>query len=205
MDQILEFIVNNSSYAPWITLGLVLIAGFNFPVSIDMVMVLSAVLAATTIPEHTLSLYMSLLVGCYLSAWISYWMGRTVGGKLLKIRYFAKMLPEKRLKKVGAFYEKHGQLTLLFGRFIPFGMRNCIFMTTGISRSSFGKFIRRDALACFVWTTVCFFTYYSLGQNYELLIQKIKTANLFIFVAFGVTVIGLLCYKRYRKKKDKGP
>ena len=203
MDQIIQFIVENSRYAPWMTMGLVLLAGFNIPISIDVVMVLSAFLAATTIPEHTFTLYLSLLVGCYFSAWIAYWVGRKIGTKLLNFRYFSKMLPEKRLKKIGDFYEKHGMLTLLIGRFIPFGMRNCIFFTTGISKSNFGKFIRRDALACSIWTTVCFFAYYSIGQSYELLIQKIKTLNLFIFLAFGVTVIALLCYKKYRKKRAK--
>jgi len=203
MDQIVEFIVNNSRYAPWMTFTLVLLAGFNLPISIDVIIVLSAFLAATTIPEHTFTLYISLMVGCYFSAWISYWIGRKVGRKLLKFRYFSKILPEARLKKLSRFYEKHGLLTLLIGRFIPFGMRNCIFMSTGISKANFGKFIRRDALACFVWSSVCFFSYYSIGQNYELLFQKIKTVNFFIFIAFGVTVITLICYKKYARKKTK--
>ncbi len=200
MDQVVQFIVENSRFAPWITLGLVLLAGLNIPISIDIVIVLSAFLAATTIPEHTFTLYTSLLVGCYFSAWIAYWVGRKLGRKLLKIRYFARMLPETRLKKVEAFYEKHGMLTLLIGRFIPFGVRNCIFMSTGISQSNFGKFIRRDALACTIWTTVCFFAYYSIGHNYEPLLQKLKTLNLFIFLAFGLAIIGLLSYRKYRKK-----
>jgi len=203
MDQLIEFIVNHSSYAPWMTFVLILLAGFNLPISIDVVMVLSAFLAATTIPEYTFSLYLSLLFGCYFSAWIAYWMGRKVGRKLLKTRYFSKILPETRLKKLSLFYERHGLLTLLIGRFIPFGVRSCIFITAGISKSNFGKFIRRDALACFIWTSVCFFSFYSIGQNYGKLIEKIKTLNLFIFLAFVVTVIIFVCYKMYRKKRTK--
>ena len=201
MDTIVQFIVENSRFAPWMTFVLVLLAGFSLPISIDVIMVLSAFLAATTIPEHTFTLYGSLLVGCYLSAMIAYWMGRKLGRRLLKFRYFAKMFPEERLKRIESFYEKHGMLTLLVGRFIPFGMRNCIFMTTGISGSIFTKFIKRDALACSIWVTVCFFSYYSIGQNFDLLMQKIKTLNVFIFLAFGVAVITLLCYKKYRKKR----
>lgn len=204
MDQVIEFIVNNSKYAPWITFILVLLAGLNIPISIDIIMIISAFLAATTIPEHLFSLFFSLLFGCYFSAWIAYWVGRKAGRKLLKFRYFSKMLPDEKLKKVHTFYEKHGLLTMIIGRFIPFGMRNCIFMTTGLSQSHFGKFIRRDALACSIWTSVCFFAYYQLGQNYVLLIQKVKKLNLVIILAFGVTVITLLCYKKYRKKRMKG-
>ena len=201
MQQIVNFIIENSSYAPWITFGLILLAGFNIPISVDVIIVLTAFLAATTIPELTPHLFISVLVGAYFSAWICYWMGRKVGIKLLKIRYFAKLLPKERLDKLGAFYEKHGLLTLVIGRFIPFGVRNCIFTTTGMSKANFKKFMWRDALACSLWASVCFFVFYRLGQNYEVLLRKVKVLNLFIFLAFGVTVIVFVCYKKYRKKR----
>ena len=203
MQQIVNFIVENSSFAPWISFGLILLAGFNIPISIDVIMVLTAFLAATTIPELTPHLFVSVLVSTYFSAWICYWMGRKVGIKLLKIRYFAKLLPKERLNKMAAFYEKHGLLTLLIGRFIPFGFRNCLFMTTGMSKANFAKFIGRDALACSLWVSVCFFSFYQLGQSYETLLKKVKMLNLFIFLVFGVTVIALVCYKKYRKSHAK--
>lgn len=208
MEQIVQFIVENSRYAPWMVLGLVLLAGCNVPISIDVVVILSAFLAATIIPEHTFILYLSVLVGCYFSAWIAYWIGRKIGVRLLRFRYFAKIFTKRRLQKIGAFYEKHGMLTLLIGRFIPFGMRNCIFFTTGISKYSFVKFICKDALACFIWVTLSFSVYYSIGQSYELLVQKIKIVNILIFMACGVVVITLLYYKRYKKRikaLDKNP
>ena len=203
MQQIIHFIVENSSYTPWITFFLILLAGFNIPVSVDMIIVLTAFLAATTIPELTPYLFISILVGAYFSAWICYWMGRKVGIKLLKIRYFAKLLPKNRLEKLEGFYRRYGLLTLVIGRFIPFGIRNCLFMTTGMCRASFKTFIWRDALACSVWVSVCFFAFYNLGQSYEILLQKVKTLNLFIFLAFGVTGIAFVCYKKYRKNAPK--
>ena len=199
MEPIVNFIVENSQYAHWMVFTLILLAGLNLPISIDVVMVLTAFLAATLIPEYTPFLFVSILLGTYFSAMICYWVGRKVGIKLLKIPYFAKLLPQERLEKVGKFYEKYGLLTLLIGRFIPFGIRNCIFMTTGMSKANFRQFILRDALACSLWTSVCFFGFYHLGQNYELLLSKVKTLNLFIFSAFGVTVIALVWYKKRRK------
>lgn len=201
MQQIVEFIVKNSAYAPWMTFGCILLAGFNIPLSIDVIMVLSAFLAATTIPEHTFSLYLSILLGAYFSAWIAYWVGRKVGVKLFKLKWFAKILHKDRLTRVGAFYDKHGFLTLLIGRFIPFGIRNCIFMTTGMSHSHFGKFAFRDMIACFVWVTTCYYAFYHLGLNYQMLLQRVKIINLVIFLAFSVTVIGLFWYKKHKKKQ----
>jgi len=201
MDQILQFVLGGSGYVPWVIMALILLAGCNIPISTDIIMVLAAFVATTNTIGYAFAIYSSLLVGSYFSAWISYWMGRKMGVKLLRIRYFSKMFSEKRLKKIGGFYEKHGLLTLLIGRFIPFGIRNCIFFTTGMSRSSFEKFILQDALACFTWTTASFLLYYSIGGHYELLIQKVKLLNIFIFLGFSVTAIGLFCYKKYNKKE----
>lgn len=200
MQPILDFIMQNSAYAPWVTFGMILLAGFNLPISLDAIMVLCAFLAATIIPEYTFPLYFSILIGSYFSAWIAYWFGRKVGIKLLKFRLFAKALPQERLIKVGNFYNKHGFLTLLIGRFIPFGVRNCIFMTTGMSSCSFKRFALRDSIACPFWVTTCFFSFYALGLNYELLLHRVKTVNLVIFSAFSVTVIALVWYKKRKKK-----
>lgn len=203
MQEIVNFIIEHSQYAPPILFTLILLAGLNLPISIDVLMVLSAFLGATTIPELTPYLFVSFLVGAYLSAWICYWMGRTVGVKLLKFRYFAKLLPQERLKKLGAFYEKYGLLALIVGRFIPFGFRNCLFTTTGMSKASFTKFMWRDGIACTLWASITFFTFHRLGKSYEALLAKAKILNLFIFLAFGVVVITFLCYKKYRKKRVK--
>lgn len=201
MEQLVEFIIKNSLYAPWVTFGLILLAGFNLPISIDILMVVCAFLAATTIPESTLPLYFSLLFGCYFSAWIAYWIGRKFGVKLQHVRFFSKILNQNRLDKINIFYKKYGLFTLLVGRFIPLGVRNCIFMTSGMSKFSFKKFIFFDAIACLTWTTICFYSFYSFGANYQLLIEKIKILNLYIFLAFSVTLIVFIWYKRKNKKQ----
>ena len=203
MHEIVTFVVEHSHYAPGILFILILLAGLNLPISIDVLMVLSAFLAATKVPHLTPYLFICFLVGAYFSAWICYWMGRTVGVKLLKFRYFAKLLPQHRLDKMGTFYEKHGLLALIVGRFIPFGFRNCLFTTTGMSKANFLKFMWRDAIACTLWASTVFFTFHRLGKNYEVLLAKAKMLNLFIFLAFGVTVITIVCYKKYKKKRVK--
>ena len=199
MGQLINFIIENSCIAPWACFGLILLAGFNIPISIDVILAAAAFLAANTFPELRFFLFMSVLLGAYFSAWICYWIGRKVGVKLLKISYFTKCLPQKRLNQMRLFYQKYGLLTLLIGRFIPFGFRNCLFMTTGMSECSFVKFMWRDALACTLWVSLCFISFYHLAQSYEILIEKIKLFNGVVFSVFGVTVIAFLCYKKLRK------
>lgn len=196
MDYLIQWISSHSHQAHWVIFGLILLAGVNLPISADLLIVCAAVLAANIIPDNLISLYLAISLGCYFSAWIAYWMGRTLGWKLLSFKWISKILTQERLIRIARFYSKHGFWTLFIGRFIPFGVRNCIFMTTGISRMSFLKFAFFDLIACFTWSSLCFYIFYKIGKNYETLCQYLKTFNIVIFCSFGVTLIGLIWYKR---------
>lgn len=199
MESLVQFVTEHAHLAHWFIFGGILLAGMNIPVSIDLVIIIAAILAANVVPQHTIILFLSVLLGCYLSAWIAYWIGRSLGPQLLRWRFFRKLLDEKKLEKIRAFYEKYGLLTLMIGRFIPFGVRNALFMSTGMSRMSFGKFILRDALACSTWCSLMFTAFYFLGQNYLLLYGYVKTFNLLIFSLFGLAAIGFIWYKRKKR------
>jgi membrane-associated protein len=203
VNALTDWFLAHPAYAPWISFSLVILAGLNFPISIDLVMILSSFLAATIIPEKTFHIYIALFLGCYLSAMFSYWFGRILGEKMLKFSWFAKLLNPKRLVKIRSFYEKYGLWTLIFGRFIPCGVRNCMFMSSGMSRTHFGKFLLRDLIACFIWVTTCFYLFYTLGQNYHVIYERFKIANLIVFSALGVTGIVLLWYKFKKRKRAK--
>ncbi|MBS0615125.1 MAG: DedA family protein [Verrucomicrobia bacterium] len=201
MDGLISWITAHAAHAHWIIFGALLLAGFNIPISADLLIIASALLAATIIPEHTIHLYLAIFLGCYASAAIAYWVGRLVGKKLQRWRFFAKLLSPERLEKVQKFYHRRGFWTLLVGRFIPFGVRNCIFMSTGMSRLSFKKFALWDLLACFLWSLSVFTLIYYLGHN----TQYLKIFNLSLFSAFAVTLILFIWYKRKKKLRHVEP
>jgi membrane-associated protein len=201
MDKIVQLITQHAEHAHWYIFAVLLCAGLNIPISIDFILICSALIAATIIPEHTIYLFLAVFLGCYFSAMIGYGIGRFFGAKLCKIPFFAKILTPARLDKARSFYEKHGLTTLMIGRFIPFGFRNCLFMSTGLTKASFSKFILRDALACFVWAATLFSLFYAVGQNREVLYTYFKAFNFLIFSIFGATAIGIFWYKRRSTKK----
>lgn len=203
MEYLTELVSHHAHYAHWYVFIAIVLAGFNVPFSADLLILLSAVLAATVVPENTLHLYLSVLIGCYLSAMCAYWFGRLLGNTLKNFKFFNKVLAPSRLEKIKRFYEKYGLWTLVIGRFIPFGVRNCIFMSSGMSRLHFGKFILMDALACSLWCTAYFCMFYALGQNYSVVWHYLKTFNLLIFAAFSVTVIAVIWYKKSKKAKTR--
>ena len=196
----LELIQEHASHAHWFLFGGALLAGINFPISIDLLMIASAIIAATMIPEHTIHLFMAIWLGCLFSAWISYFLGKTVGLKLAKLRLFRVILAPAKLERMKKFYEKFGIWTFIVGRFIPFGVRNCLFMSSGMSQIPFKQFALRDGLACTIWSIACFSCFYVLGKNIDLLYTRVKLLNALIFGAFVVTVIATIWYKK--KKQD---
>jgi len=199
MDTLIDFITRHAHQAHWYVFTAIILAGFNIPISTDLLILISAFIAAAILPEHTWHLYLSILFGCYLSAWCAYWTGRLVGGQLQRITFFANLLKRDRMDRVKNFYERYGLLTLIIGRFIPFGVRNCIFMTTGMSKFNFYRFMLMDALACFLWCSISFYAFYTLGQNYQVIWHYLKAFNLLIFAAFSVTLISIIWYKKRKK------
>ncbi len=199
MDAIILFIFEHAQYAHWIVFGALMLAGLNIPISEDLMIIFSAVLAATVIPENTYKLFIAVFLGCYLSDWVCYWIGRHFGPKLWNIRWFAKTFDQKKIDQVHQYYAKYGFLTLLIGRFIPFGVRNGLFLTAGLGKMPFGKFILSDGIACVLSNTVLFTLAYTVGKNYQALLTTLKTLNIFLFAAFVVSIIGFIWYKRKKK------
>jgi membrane-associated protein len=199
MENIIQFIFEHAQYAHWIVFGSLMLAGLNIPISEDLMIIFSAVLAATVVPENTYKLFIAVFLGCYLSDWVCYWIGRHFGPKLWNIKWFARTFDQKRITQVHQYYAKYGFLTLLIGRFIPFGVRNGLFLTAGLGKMPFRKFILSDGIACVCSNSVLFTLAYMVGKNYELLLDTLKTINIFLFAAFVVSIIGFIWYKRKKK------
>ena len=203
MDTLLSFISANAAHADWWFFSLLLLAGLNLPISEDLLIITSAVMAATVIPENLVKLFIFVFLGCYFSDWLSYWMGRKLTPWLLKNRFLAKLVDKKRIDKVNKFYAKYGVLTLIVGRFIPFGVRNFLFMSAGMGRMSFKKFMLVDGIACLLSNTTLFFLAFYLAEHYPMLMSLLHKINITFFVCFLLFGIVILCYRLYKAKKKK--
>ncbi len=176
-----------------------MLAGLNLPISEDLLIIVSGVLASSVVPENTWKLFTAVFLGAYLSDWIVYWLGRWLGPNLQKVKWFANFFRKERVQKIEAYYKKYGALTLLVGRFIPFGVRNCLFVTAGLGKMHFGKFALFDGIACILSNTVLFTLAYYCGKNFTGLYGYV---NIALFATFVVALIGFIWYKK-RKAQSK--
>lgn len=188
----------------WIIFGALLLAGLNLPISEDLMLLTSGVLASAFVPENAKKLWLAVFVGAYLSDWIAYWTGRLLGPKLLTMKFFSKFIKQERIDRMHAFYEKWGFLAFLVGRFVPFGVRNCLFISAGMGHMSFSKFLLVDGIASLISTSTAFYLAYTFGKHYEALLDYIKTFDLTMIGLIAASVLAaaaLIWYKKCAAKK----
>lgn len=184
MDSIISLVENHIEYAPWIIFGLLLLAGFNVPVPEDGMLFVAATFAARN-PEQLPQLFAAVYLGAYLSDLICYGLGRYLGPKLSHWRLFAKIMNQDKIDRVAGYYRDYGMLTLLFGRFVPFGVRNILFLTAGLGHMNAVKFAAADLVACTLSSVVFFSVYYRYGQKIVLIVQEVNVALFVLAVSVG--------------------
>ena len=195
IENIMQMIQNNVEMAPYISFGLLLLAGFNIPVSEDALLFINAILAAKN-PDQKYFLFTGVFLGAYFSDLICYWLGRTLGPKLWKIKFFANMVNPKSVDRLSGFYNRYGVMTLIIGRFIPFGVRNGLFLTAGISKMDARKFALGDLVASTITCSIFFTLYFNYGES---VIEFVKKFNIIIF-GVALTVGASYFFVKKRQK-----
>lgn len=200
IGYIMMLIQSNVEMAPFIVCSLLLLAGFNIPISEDAMIFISAVLAAQN-PDQFFQLFTGVFLGAYLSDLICYWLGRQLGPKLWNIKFFANMVSREKVEKISRFYQNYGVLTLIVGRFIPFGVRNGLFLTAGLSKMDFFKFLLSDLIAALITVSLYFYLYFTYGES---IVELVKKFNLYLFFVVIFFVAGFYFRKLVKRKKSNG-
>ncbi len=124
--------------------------------------------------------------GAYLNYFIARYLGRPYIVKHKK--YF--FLNDKRIAKIDAFFEKHGEISTLSGRLLP-GIRHFISFPAGFTGMKISKFCLYTAIGGGIWMTVLAYVGYFLGGNEELLEQYTP------WIIAGATIVALLAVLIY--------
>lgn len=203
MDWILSALIQHAEYAHWYVFGLLMLAGMHLPISEDAVSILAGALASQVVPENGYKLFLALFLGAYISDWLAYWIGRWLGPGLWRWSWFRRVLRKERYDRLHAYYERYGVVTLLIGRMIPLGVRNCLFLTAGMAKMAFPRFLWADGIACFSTVSITFSIGYLFTKNYERAISLMNRFDVVIFLLFSLVVLGFIWYKRKKRAVRK--
>ena len=199
IDQSINYVTENADAGPVVIFVLLVFSGFNLPMSEDLLTFISASLAQTR-PDLLWSLYFALYLGVLCGDSICYALGRFLGPKIAEIRFLSSMFSKERIERVTRFYARYGLITLVIGRFIPFGVRNGLFLAAGLGKMKFRQFIIADMLAAALSTGVYFWLYFHFAEHVVRAFQQSQTA--IIGVVFAALVTWFLLHRR-RQRSDK--
>lgn len=197
MDSIIAFISTYISYWPLVCFLALLLAGINIPISEDVLIIMSAIISAND-RSMLIPNYIGLYLGIYLSDLISYWFGRLVGTGFIKIKFVAKKLTPRRIKKITDQLDKHGFLTFVITRFIPFGVRNTLFMTSGLIHFNFTKFMLFDAIAAVISSSTLYWLIFFVGESAA---RNYEAIGIILFVLLIIAIIFFVIRHEQKKKK----
>src|ERR1700738_921331 len=122
----------HAMYAHFVFFGLLVLAGVNIPISEDLILIMGGALVAICVPENYVVMLVCLYAGCIVSAYEAFWLGRWAGPKLYTMRYLRHFVTPERVAKLRTWIERFGIFTFVVVRFIPGGVRNGLFMTSGL-------------------------------------------------------------------------
>jgi membrane-associated protein len=198
VGTVIGYIQQNIEIAPFFIILLLTIAGANVPLSEDVINITAALMAVMN-PEYAIQLLVSVLVGAFLGDTVSYWVGRGAGQLLLAPKKSSRRdVFRKKVAVMSDFLGKHDVLVLIFGRFVPFGFRNILHMTSGIIRISFIRYILLDIPAVLVTTGLLFLLVFLFGRQAA---DILKTAEI-AFLGFLVFAsVGYLIWRKTWKRR----
>ncbi|HPC40366.1 MAG TPA: DedA family protein [Spirochaetota bacterium] len=208
MIDVKEILMGMSPYVQYISFGLLMLSGMSFPISEDIVFIISASIAATVAPHNLYYIFAGCFLGAYVSDITAYLIGRYALKKIIFSLILVRLKlvnPEKlreRIDVLTGYFAAYGGKTLFFGRFIPFGMRNAIFMTCGLIGMNPVKFMLIDLCAVTCTSTILFSLGYAFGNNYDVIIPYLNRYKFFI-AALILSVLVIIFTKRALNKLRK--
>jgi membrane protein DedA with SNARE-associated domain len=137
-------------------------------------------------------------VGAILGDNAGYWVGRT-GGRALVVRYGKYVrIDEEKLETAHRFFQRHGDKTVFFGRFVAV-LRTWAAFLAGVNHMPWPKFLVFNAAGGILWATLYGVLAYMLGKNLPLLDKVVKGIGIG-GVALAAIVIGGLIGYRFRDR-----
>ena len=137
--------------------------------------------------------------GKIMGSLMTYWICRKWGRDGL-IRYGKYVLiTEQEINRCEVWFEKYGELAVLLGRMLPL-FRTFISIPAGVVRMNVAKFSVYTFCGGFFWCLGLAYTGFVLGENWELLRERMRPFELPILIVF----LGLITWFIVRRMRQVG-
>jgi membrane protein DedA with SNARE-associated domain len=141
------------------------------------------------------------VLGEVLGSLAGYFIG-LYGGRPLVDRFGRYvLLSHKDLDRAEAWFARHGEPLVLFGRFIPL-LRSFVSFAAGLGEMAILKFVAFTVIGCAIWCTALASLGYSLGSSYNHVQRSFSDAG-YVLAALAVIAVVLLFVHRVRVVREE--
>ena len=153
----------------------------------DSLLFTAGALSATGVLDIRLVIPL-LIVAAIAGDAVNYAIGRRIGPKVFSAHdnqgLFHRLLNRQHLEKAHAFFEKHGGMAVVSGRFVPI-VRTFVPFVAGAAEMTAATFVFFNIIGAVIWVGLCAGAGYLFGN-----VPIIK--DNFSLVAIGIVVISVL-------------
>jgi len=193
----LERLIDSSPYVG--ILAALCLGSLGAPIPEEIPVVTAGVLARQGVVRWWLAL--PLCIAGVLSGDIAlYWVGRHWGEHVLELRLVRYVLDPARREKLTAAYRKNGLIIVFAARHVM-GLRAAAFLTAGIARIPFWKFLAVDGAAIGYGVPLNFSLAYLFADRVHELLANVHRIDRWIAVLAVVAVAGWLGFAVWRRSR----
>lgn len=179
-------------YGYWMMLPLMIIEG---PVAT----LISAMLASLGAFNVFIVFFLSIL-GDIIGDVILYWTGYKFGMGFVRSIGKYMGITEKLVLRMQKYFTKHGERTIFLVKSTT-GLSWVTFVTAGIVKMDFKKFLKNSFYGGIVWSGFLVFIGYFYGYLWREVKQYIEWIGWVIFITAVVTVVVIMVYKKLQTNK----
>jgi membrane protein DedA with SNARE-associated domain len=200
LDSFTLLIGGVGSFLPYLVIFLILtLCGLGLPVPEDIVLIAAGLFVYNDIADMNVMIAISLL-GVIVGDYLIFYIGRRWGIWFLNHRIFQGTFSEKRIEKVHNYFDKYGNKTVFFARFI-WGLRAATFFIAGTHTMSAVKFIALDLLGALISIPLIIYLACHFGGEIEEGIRLIKHTNHTILLILLCVIAFFVIRHNLRKNK----
>ncbi len=181
------------------------LTGCGLPLPEEVALIAAGVLSAPGgNPEQSLNPWLALLcclIGCLVGDSIMYFIGRKIGRRVMDSKTpWGRYLTPEREKLLEYMIHQHGVKVLFVSRFLV-GIRSPVYLTSGILKFPFVRFILADLLCASVVILLFFGLSYYFGKDVGQWIHNAES-GLTLVVVVGLAIGGFMAWRHYRHNQQ---
>jgi len=202
MFDIVAIISQYIEYYPLAAFIALILAGLNVPISEDLIIITGALICQGN-PSMLVPVFAATYAGVVISDYFPYILGSYIRKGTIKAKFLTELFSPRKIVRIHRYLDKYGIFTFIVGRFIPFGVRNTLFITSGLFGLRLRRFALYDTTAATISVSTLFFLAYHFGDAVEKPFQAVGIVLFVLFLSM-ITFVVVNIARKILKKRESG-